>query len=159
MCSPACCWCGRGRSPSTPASNGSSARPRSGRPAPAPARAPPTTSRPARCGRRPDGIAMFDLTLTFDNGPEPGVTPRVLDILGERGIKTTFFVIGEKLGDPGRRRLAARAHDEGHWIGNHTFTHTVPLGQQTDANTAASEIGRTQAAIGDLAHAKRWFRP
>ena len=40
---------------------------------------------------------MFDLTLTFDNGPEPGVTPRVLDILGERGIKTTFFVIGEKL--------------------------------------------------------------
>ena len=48
---------------------------------------------------------MFDLTLTFDNGPEPGVTPRVLDILRERGIKTTFFVIGEKLGDPERRRL------------------------------------------------------
>ena len=42
---------------------------------------------------------MFDLTLTFDNGPEPGVTPRVLDILRERGIKATFFVIGEKLGD------------------------------------------------------------
>ena len=42
---------------------------------------------------------MFDLTLTFDNGPEPGVTPRVLDVLRERGIKTTFFVIGEKLGD------------------------------------------------------------
>ena len=95
---------------------------------------------------------MFDLTLTFDNGPEPGVTPRVLDILRERGIKTTFFVIGEKLGDPERRRLAARAHDEGHWIGNHTFTHTVPLGQQHDAETAQNEIGRTQAAIGDLAH-------
>ncbi|XSC45191.1 polysaccharide deacetylase family protein [Bradyrhizobium sp. RDT10] len=64
---------------------------------------------------------MFDLTLTFDNGPEPGVTPRVLDILREHGIKTTFFVIGEKLGDPERYRLAARAHDEGHWIGNHTL--------------------------------------
>ena len=102
---------------------------------------------------------MFDLTLTFDNGPEPGVTPRVLDILRERGIKTTFFVIGEKLGDPERRRLAARAHDEGHWIGNHTFTHTVPLGQQHDPETAQNEIGRTQAAIGDLAHPKRWFRP
>ena len=60
---------------------------------------------------------MFDLTLTFDNGPEPGVTPRVLDALRERGIKTTFFVIGEKLGDPERHRLAARAHSEGHWIG------------------------------------------
>jgi len=102
---------------------------------------------------------VFDLTLTFDNGPEPGVTPRVLDVLRERGIKTTFFVIGEKLADRERRRLAARAHDEGHWIGNHTFTHSVPLGQQHDTETAEKEIGRTQAAIGDLAHPKRWFRP
>ncbi|MEH2506881.1 peptidoglycan/xylan/chitin deacetylase (PgdA/CDA1 family) [Bradyrhizobium sp. AZCC 1578] len=102
---------------------------------------------------------MFDLTLTFDNGPEPGVTPRVLDILRERGIKTTFFVIGKKLGDGERRGLAARAHEEGHWIGNHTFTHTVPLGQQRDPNAAQSEIGRTQDAIGNLAHAERWFRP
>ena len=102
---------------------------------------------------------VFDLTLTFDNGPEPGVTPRVLDILRERGIKATFFVIGEKLGDPERHRLAARAHDEGHWIGNHTFTHTVPLGQQHDPDAAQHEIGRTQEAIGDLAHPQRWFRP
>ena len=102
---------------------------------------------------------MYDLTLTFDNGPEPGVTPRVLDILGERDIKTTFFVIGEKLVDPERRRLAARAHDEGHWIGNHTFTHRIPLGRQAGTDTAEREIGRTQAAIGALAHTKRWFRP
>ncbi|WP_338697094.1 MULTISPECIES: polysaccharide deacetylase family protein [unclassified Bradyrhizobium] len=102
---------------------------------------------------------MFDLTLTFDNGPEPDVTPRVLDILGERDIKTTFFVIGEKLGDPARRCLAARARDEGHWIGNHTYTHSVPLGQQPGADTAQREIGRTQAAIGELSHPNRWFRP
>ena len=102
---------------------------------------------------------MFDLTLTFDNGPEPGVTPRVLDILSKRGLKTTFFVIGEKLADPERRRLAARAHDEGHWIGNHTFAHSVPLGRQSDPLAAEHEIGRTQAAIGDLAHCQRWFRP
>ena len=102
---------------------------------------------------------MFDLTLTFDNGPEPGVTPRVLDTLAERGIKSTFFVIGEKLGDPERKQIAMRAHDEGHWIGNHTFTHTVPLGQQRDAATAQNEIGRTQAEIGDLTHPNRWFRP
>ncbi|WP_050627140.1 polysaccharide deacetylase family protein [Bradyrhizobium viridifuturi] len=102
---------------------------------------------------------MFDLTLTFDNGPEPDVTPLVLDILRERGIKTTFFVIGEKLGDPERRRLAARAHDEGHWIGNHTFTHSTPLGLQPGVDTAEREIGRTQAVIGELAHPNRWFRP
>ncbi|AHY51717.1 polysaccharide deacetylase family protein [Bradyrhizobium japonicum] len=102
---------------------------------------------------------MYDLTLTFDNGPDPDVTPRVLDILAERGIKTTFFVIGEKLADPARRGLAVRAHGEGHWIGNHTFTHTIPLGEQADRETAENEIGRTQSAISDLAHPQRWFRP
>lgn len=102
---------------------------------------------------------MYELTLTFDNGPEPDVTPRVLDILGERKIKATFFVIGEKIVDPERRKLAERAHREGHWIGNHTFTHSVPLGEQSGPETAESEIRRTQDAIGDLAHPQRWFRP
>jgi peptidoglycan/xylan/chitin deacetylase (PgdA/CDA1 family) len=102
---------------------------------------------------------MFDLTLTFDNGPEPEVTPRVLDVLREREIKTTFFVIGQKLEDPARRAIAARARNEGHWIGNHTFTHSVPLGQQTEARSAEREIGRTQDLIGELAHEMRWFRP
>nr|WP_249792661.1 polysaccharide deacetylase family protein [Bradyrhizobium sp. BRP22] len=97
--------------------------------------------------------------MSFDNGPEPEVTPRVLDTLRERDIKTTFFVIGEKLSDPARRALAVRAHEDGHWIGNHTFSHSIPLGQQVDANTAENEIGRTQAAIGSLAHPQRWFRP
>ena len=87
------------------------------------------------------------------------MTPRVLDILGKRGIKTTFFVIGEKLRDPERRRLSARAHDEGHWIGNHTYTHSLPLGLQRDADAAEHEIARTQDLIGDLAHPQRWFRP
>ena len=102
---------------------------------------------------------MFDLTLSFDNGPEPEVTPDVLDTLARHGIKTTFFVIGEKLLDPQRRDLAARAHAEGHWIGNHTFTHSVPLGLQRAPETAEREIARTQTLIGDLAHPQRWFRP
>lgn len=102
---------------------------------------------------------MFDLTLTFDNGPEPEVTPHVLDVLGRRGIKATFFVIGQKLEDPERRRLAVRAHAEGHWIGNHTYTHSVPLGLQRDPDSARREIARTQDLIGDLADPQRWFRP
>jgi peptidoglycan/xylan/chitin deacetylase (PgdA/CDA1 family) len=102
---------------------------------------------------------MFDLTLSFDNGPEPEVTPLVLDILAERSIKTTFFVIGEKLRDPPRRALSVRAHDEGHWIGNHTYTHSVPLGLQHGPDVAEREITATQSLIGDLAHPQRWFRP
>jgi peptidoglycan/xylan/chitin deacetylase (PgdA/CDA1 family) len=104
-------------------------------------------------------MRVFDLTLSFDNGPEPEVTPHVLDALARHGIKTTFFLIGEKLLDPERRDLAARAHAEGHWIGNHTFTHSVPLGQQRDPAAAEHEIARTQTLIGDLAHPQRWFRP
>jgi len=102
---------------------------------------------------------VFDLTLSFDNGPEPEVTPHVLDVLRKRGIKATFFVIGEKLTDPERRLLAARARDEGHWIGNHTYTHSLALGLQRDPEAAEHEIARTQSLIGDLAHPQRWFRP
>ena len=102
---------------------------------------------------------MLDLTLTFDNGPEPTVTPHVLDVLGERGIKTTFFVIGEKLTDPERRKLAVRAHDEGHWIGNHTYTHTVPLGQQRGEKTAEMKSAERKRRSGKSAHTRLWFQP
>ena len=96
------------------------------------------------------------LALTFDNGPEPDVTPRVLDVLAAREIKATFFVVGAKLAR--HRELAERAHEEGHWIGNHTYTHSAPFGEQ-DAATARAEIERTQALLGDLAHPDRLFRP
>lgn len=102
---------------------------------------------------------MFDLTLSFDNGPEPDVTPFVLDTLARYGIRTTFFVIGEKLADGARRRLAERARAEGHWIGNHTYTHSVPLGRMADSVAATAEVSRTQTLIGDMAHSARWFRP
>lgn len=101
-----------------------------------------------------------EVTLTFDNGPEPEVTPAVLEALRRRGLRASFFVLGHKLADPARRALAERAHAEGHWIGNHTFTHSVPLGEQPDEErTAEAEIGRTQDLIGGLAHSDRLFRP
>lgn len=102
---------------------------------------------------------MFDLTLSFDNGPEPDVTPVVLDALARHGVRTTFFVIGEKMSLPGRRVLAERAHAEGHWIGNHSFTHSRPFGLRDETDLAEREIGRTQLAIGSLSHPKRFFRP
>ena len=53
---------------------------------------------------------MFDLTLTFDNGPEPETTPFVLDVLARRSIRTTFFVVGHKLSTPEGRELARHAY-------------------------------------------------
>jgi peptidoglycan-N-acetylglucosamine deacetylase len=102
---------------------------------------------------------MFDLTLSFDNGPEPEVTPAVLDNLARRGLRTTFFVIGEKLLDRERHALVERAHDEGHWIGNHSYSHSMPLGRRHEIDIAEREIGRTQGLIGALAHPKKLFRP
>src|SRR5450759_3146926 len=103
---------------------------------------------------------MFDLTLTFDNGPEPDITPGVLDLLGRENIRSTFFVLGDKIAEPARRRLAQRAGAEGHWIGNHSMHHKVPLGEATDpAAAAAEEIDGTQALLGDLVHPDRLFRP
>ena len=94
------------------------------------------------------------LTLTFDNGPEPSVTPAVLDALAQRGIHATFFVIGQKLAEG--RAVAERAAAEGHWIGNHTWSHTAPLGEGGDAD---QEIGLAQQAMGELSHPDRLFRP
>lgn len=101
---------------------------------------------------------MFDLTLSFDNGPTAEVTSYVLDVLKHRGVKSTFFVIGEKLVRPGGRALAERAHAEGHWIGNHTWSHSLPFGLMKP-DTANVEFDRTQAAIGTLVHPRRFFRP
>ena len=102
---------------------------------------------------------MFDVTLTFDNGPEPEVTPMVLEVLRRTGVKATFFVLGSKIALPERRALAEQAASEGHWIGNHTFTHSVPLGQSADPEAPEAEIGRTEALIGPLARPERLFRP
>ncbi len=101
----------------------------------------------------------MDVTLSFDNGPEPAVTPRVLEVLERFGIKATFFVLGAKLADPERRAVARQAHAEGHWIGNHTKTHSVPLGRVFDERAVFDEIIDTQALIGELAHPDRLFRP
>jgi peptidoglycan-N-acetylglucosamine deacetylase len=100
-----------------------------------------------------------ELTLTFDNGPEPRVTEHVLEVLKNEKVLATFFVLGEKLADPARRKLAERAHAEGHWIGNHTMTHGTPLGRLEDASAARGEILEAEKLIGELAHPDRLFRP
>jgi len=99
------------------------------------------------------------VTLTFDNGPTPGITDQVLDVLGEHGVRATFFVVGRRLEEAGARALAERAVSEGHWVGNHTMTHERQFGDVDDPEHAVTEIVAAQQAINGLSHPDRLFRP
>lgn len=59
--------------------------------------------------------------LTFDDGPIPGITEDILDILKEHNVKANFFVVGKEI--KGREHILKRIHEEGHGIGLHTYTH------------------------------------
>ena len=71
------------------------------------------------------------VALTFDDGPSP-YTDRLLDIFAQYGAKGTFLVMGERIEE--RASTLKRAADEGHEIGNHTFSHG-PLNYMTDEET------------------------
>jgi len=74
---------------------------------------------PYRLGRY--GSSKNQLAITFDDGPDPEWTPKILDVLKEKQAPATFFLIGiqaDKFSD-----LTQRIYREGHEIGNHTFTH------------------------------------
>ena len=67
-------------------------------------------------GYQPNKVA-----LSFDDGPDPEWTPKILDILKKYGVKGTFFIIGEEA--EANVGVMQRVYREGHEIGNHTFTH------------------------------------
>ena len=103
---------------------------------------------------------MTDVALSFDNGPDAEVTPRVLDVLAERNVKAHFFVLGRQLEDPGGLALVVRALREGHVVGNHSFTHSVPLGDDPRPDVVQREIVATERLLEPLAiHGPRLFRP
>ena len=63
--------------------------------------------------------------LTFDDGPIPEVTPFVLDLLREKGIKATFFCVGDNVRK--HPEVFKQVIDEGHLVGNHTYNHLAGL--------------------------------
>lgn len=66
------------------------------------------------------------VSLTFDDGPNPQFTPKVLELLDRYGAKATFFCIGEHVAEhPG---LAREIASKGHGLGNHTYTHDTRFG-------------------------------
>lgn len=86
------------------------------------------------------------VALTFDDGPDEVFTPQVLDILKKYDVKATFFLIGEKVSY--NKNIVKREKEEGHEIGNHTYTH---INAAKESKTKIqSEITKTQEAIKNI---------
>jgi len=96
------------------------------------------------------------LALTFDDGPNPAITPRLLDLLDRHKAKATFFLVGKYVRDsPG---LAKEIVARGHLIGNHTETHPNLL--FCGPEETRTELLRCSEAIGQATWEEpRWFRP
>ncbi len=89
------------------------------------------------------------IAITFDDGPHGKDTERLLDELKKRDIKASFFLIGENIEQSDlNRSLVERMYNEGHLIGNHTYTHIniKTIGR----NAALQEINKTNSIIQDI---------
>jgi peptidoglycan/xylan/chitin deacetylase (PgdA/CDA1 family)/spore germination protein YaaH/glycosyltransferase involved in cell wall biosynthesis len=104
-----------------------------------------------RFGNKPGLVA-----LTFDDGPDPEWTPKILDVLKAKNVRATFFIIGENAeAYPG---LVQRMLNDGHDIGSHTFTH--PNLADTSAGLTALELNATQRLFQAITgRSLRLFRP
>lgn len=98
----------------------------------------------------------LDVALTFDDGPHPEHTPRLLDRLAELKMSASFFVIGREA--ERFPELVLRAAREGHAIGHHSWSHSEP--KVTSARVLADEVDRTCALLeGMLRRKPDRFRP
>lgn len=85
------------------------------------------------------------IALTFDDGPNRSTTPKVLDMLKKRGLKATFFVLGQNIA--GNEDILKRIVEEGHEVGNHTWSH--PNLTTLSPEQVQREIVDTQKIIKD----------
>lgn len=91
--------------------------------------------------------------LTFDDGPDPVYTPRLLDILAAHKAKATFFMVGQNAAR--HSQIVARVSMEGHAIGNHSWDHqTFP---DLDSRARLKQLADCQRALGP--QGLRLFRP
>lgn len=101
------------------------------------------------------------VALTFDDGPEPMVTPLILATLRAHGIPATFFVQGQRLESQEAWALALEIHEDPLFrLGNHSQTHTrfTLLDPEEVDIEVATASDRIREAIGDPCHAPRYFR-
>jgi peptidoglycan/xylan/chitin deacetylase (PgdA/CDA1 family) len=97
------------------------------------------------------------IALSFDDGPVPGKTEKVLDILRRFEAPAAFFCIGNRISE--NPLLARRIHEEGHIIGNHSYFHRPTFDLQS-SSMIAKELTDTDAEINKVVGGRpRFFRP
>lgn len=97
------------------------------------------------------------LILTFDDGPDPNITPQVLRILKKYDVKATFFVIGKKARE--HPEILKQIHEDGHLIGNHSYSHNT---EWTFMSTPKiiEELQKTENEIEKaIGNSHKLFRP
>lgn len=86
------------------------------------------------------------VALTFDDGPDRATTTQLLDGLAKRGVRATFFAVGEMI--PGKEDIIQRMAAEGHQIGIHSYDHVRLTGLSTADFQA--QVGRTEELLREL---------
>ncbi|APO47322.1 polysaccharide deacetylase family protein [Paenibacillus sp. FSL K6-1122] len=102
------------------------------------------------------GRSDTQFALTFDDGPDPHYTPRLLDLLRQHQAKATFFVVGEHAAS--HPELIQRIHEEGHLIGIHNYIHKTNWLMRP--RTVRDQIQRTGQIIHEVTGVKTcYYRP
>ena len=100
--------------------------------------------------------SSMKIALTFDDGPHPVQTPKILDLLDKYGIKATFFTVG--INATYYSDTLEMVANRGHEIGNHTFTHPQVL--SLDSEKLKAEVEKCESTIFELTDRKtKIFRP
>ena len=125
---------------------------------------PPRPLLDALASAHPDVLFYVDtdrpvVALTLDDGPDPSVTPRILDLLAQHDARATFFLIGDRV--PGNEALLERMRAGGHELANHLCRDEPAIG--LSAADFERQLVRTDsllaAAGGAGAGGGRWMRP
>lgn len=98
------------------------------------------------------------MTLTLDNGPTPGVTEDVLEILDRHAVPAVFFAVGRNVVADGGRQLVERTVAAGHRVGSHTWSHTITFGNAAD-DVVDRELDDGCRAIAAAGGDGQLFRP
>lgn len=102
------------------------------------------------------GRSEQEIALTFDDGPDPEYTPKLLDLLKSRGAKATFFVVGENAEK--HPDIIARIHEEGHLLAIHNYVHKSNWLMRP--STVKKQIQRTSDVIERITGLKpKYYRP
>jgi peptidoglycan/xylan/chitin deacetylase (PgdA/CDA1 family) len=104
-------------------------------------------------------LADKEVVLTFDDGPIPPYTGKILDILAAECVKATYFIVGTMARE--YPALLRRVYDEGHTVGTHSMSHPIPFIRQGVERTRQQiddGIKATEAALGDPTHVAPFFR-